>query len=241
MSGQFSTNLEELAAYHLGQWSGARDHLRVDAPEFELPAAMRDLAASAGPAFFAWQEALAFAPILFVLARRSDGAAPAGLEAFFADKASQRTSRLQAAYALPDASRARRTRGTALDLSQPEWSAQPAGPDAHRLHLNGDPAAPFGYLWKSAALAFAQPGRICIRGVLYAGGLSIGLLSGETWADQIPVTHEGPFEVFLKSPEGATSLIFSNNDNGTGAADATIDCAEFNPGEWRFALNSSLA
>lgn len=229
MSGQFSTNLEELAAYHLGQWSGARDYLRVDAPEFELPAALRDLAAAAGPAFVAWQEGFAFAPILFVIARRSDGTSPVGLEAFVADKASQRMSRLRGSYALQNASPARRIRGTALDLSQPEWAAQPAGPDAHRLHLNGDPAAPFGYLWKSAALAFAPPGCICVRGVLYAGGLSIGLLSGETWADQIPVTRVGPFEVLLRIPDGTTSLIFSNNDNGSGPADATIDCAEFIP------------
>lgn len=226
LSGQFSSNLEELAAYHLGQWSGARDYLRVDTPEFVLPATARDLVSAIGAAAIAWQEGFAFAPILFVLARRADGVAPPGLETFAADKSSARQSTLSRSYSLAVEAPLRRVRGTAIDLSRSEWSSDAASPDVGRLHLNASASAAFGYLWRSPALNLPAGSRINIRGMLYSGSLSIGLLQGDHWNDQMAVTMSGQFETFLMAPDGDVSLVFSNNDNGCGSADATIDCAE---------------
>lgn len=231
MSGQFSTNLDELVAYHLGQWSGARDYLRVDTPEFALPAAARDLASALAPAIVSWQEGFAFAPILFVLARRDDGAAPPGFERLAADKSAARRAGLGRAYGLGEATPERRVRGTAIDLALPEWSSDAVTQEAGRLHLRAVGSAASGYLWKSQPLDLPAGSRINLRGVLYAGGLSAGLLQGDQWADQMAVIRSGQFEIFVTAPGGSVSLVISNNDNGCGPADATIDCAEFTSAE----------
>ncbi|MFN7180644.1 class I SAM-dependent methyltransferase [Hyphomonas sp.] len=226
LSGQFSTNLEELTGYLLGQWSGAREYLRGDAPEFMLPSALRDLVAATGPAFVAWQEGFSFAPILFVLARRRDGTAPAGLQSFTDSKAAARRSGLQTGYRLPEAAAKKPARGMPLDLSQSEWCAPEVALESHRLHLRAGVSPAFGYLWKSPPLDLPAGSSLRLRGVLYGGSFSAGLLQAEAWVDQIPVTGVGPFELVLTPPGGTAWLVLSNNDNGGGPADAVIDCAE---------------
>lgn len=229
LSGQFSTNLEELTGYHLGQWSGARDYLRLDRPEFVLPATAHDLVAAIGPAAVAWQEGFAFAPILFVLARRTDGTVPPGFERFVAEKSAARRTGLKQTYGLSEDVPAKRMRGVAIDLSIAEWSADTVSTDAGRLHVSAAGSPAFGYLWKSNPLTLPAGSRINLRGILYSGGLSFGLLQSDHWAGQMAVIRSGQFDITVTAPDGAFSLVLSNNDTGYGAADATIDCAEYIP------------
>lgn len=228
MSGQFSTNLEELAAYSLGEWSGARDYLRADAPEFELPRAASDLAQTLSPAAIAWQEGFAFAPILFVLARRSDGTAPAGLPAYTTAVAEARRRGLADTYGLQDASHGPRRRGHSLDLDDPEWHAEGVASAGGRLQIDADASGPFAYLWRSKAMDAQMRAQIRVRGALLSGGLSAGLLQADTWTAQQSTTSPGPFELTLEVPPGTGfNLIICNNDNGCGPAVADIDCVEF--------------
>jgi SAM-dependent methyltransferase len=232
MSGQFSTNLEELLAYQLGQWSGARDYLRRDAPEFDLPAGASQLVSALGAAASVWQEGFAFAPILCVLARRSDGAAPAGFAAYAAARKMDRNARLHASYDLP-VRRPRSVRGRPLDLAQADWASVGAQLCGSRLEIDGRGEAPFAYLWRSADFQEPAASALCVRGVLFEGGISIGLLAGDTWASQVVVTTDGPFEVSLDMPAGMTvRLLVCNNDMGRGGGVADIDCASVSSAGW---------
>lgn len=228
MAGQFSTNLEELAAYSLGEWSGARDYLRLDAPEFELPCAASDLAQALSPAVIAWQEGFAFAPILFVLARRTDGTAPAGLAAYTAGIAEARRRRLAGTYRLQPTSHRIPRRGQAIDLGDPEWRDEGVVSAGGRLQIDADAAAPFAYLWRSRAIDAPAGALVRVRGLLFSGGVSAGLLRTNSWAAQQSASSPGPFELILEiSPGAGCNLIISNNDDGCGPAVADIDCAEF--------------
>jgi SAM-dependent methyltransferase len=182
MAGQFSTNLEELMAYQLGHWSGARDYLRADAPEFALPVAAKELSAGLGPVAVSWQDGFAFAPILFVLARRADGTAPLGLDAFLREKTAARTQTLAAAYQLSDDSDAPRRRGRTLDLTAPEWRSEGAAIDGARLQIDAEDAGEFAYLWRSSPLDLSTGCEIRVRGVILSGGLFAGLLYDEAWS-----------------------------------------------------------
>lgn len=228
MAGQFSTNLEELLAYQLGHWSGARDYLRADMPEFELPIAAKSLAAALSQVAIIWQEAFAFAPILFVLARRSDGTAPAGIAAYAASTGSARMTALRTAYGLADTAVAPRTgRGEALDLSAPEWTGDGNRQQGGRLLVDAAGIAPFAYLWRSQSLTAAPGAVIRVRGVLLQGSISSGLLAADRWAAQLAVTRRGAFEISLPVPaDGLFQLVICNNDTGCGTAIADIDCAE---------------
>lgn len=228
MAGQFSTNLEELLAYQLGHWSGARDYLRVDAPEFELPFAAKALAAALGPAAISWQEGFAFAPILFVLARRADGRAPAGFAAYAEAFAGTRRTALSAAYGLPEqAVQPRRARGMALDLSAKDWAAEGTHLQGGRVLIDATGAAPFAYLWRSQTLSAPAGSTISVRGVLRKGSITAGLLASELWTAQASAMAVGVFEIDLLVPaSGEFHLVICNNDNGCGPATADIDCAE---------------
>lgn len=235
MAGQFSTNLEELLAYQLGHWSGARDYLRADTPEFELPSAAKALATALSPAVISWQEGFAFAPILFVLARRSDGAAPAGFSAFADATRSARTDALGKAYGLAaKTAPPRRNRGEALDLSEPEWSSDGVHHQGGRLLIDAAGAAPFAYLWRSMSMPLTAGAAIRVRGVLMQGGLSAGLLVSDQWSAQTSIAPPGAFEVILPiATDGPLQLVICNNDTGCGAAVADIDCVELlTAGTW---------
>jgi SAM-dependent methyltransferase len=227
MAGQFSTNLEELAAYSLGEWSGARDYLRIDSPEFELPFAASNLAQSLGPAVISWQEGFAFAPILFVLARRSDGSAPSGLAAHTASVADARRRSLAITYRLQHTPPGPRRRGQVVNLADSEWRAEGISLAGDRLQIDATDSEPFSYLWRSQPIDAPTGALIRVRGVLLSGGLSAGLLEADCWTAQESATSPGPFELTLRaSPEAIFNLIICNNDNGGGPALADIDCVE---------------
>ncbi len=228
LAGQFSTNLEELLAYQLGHWSGARDYLRADTAEFELPSAARELAAALGPALSSWQEGFAFAPILFVLARRSDGPAPPGYPTYAAQVSSARQTALNHTYRLEEEQLTpRHRRGESLDLSEPEWSDTGTRLNGGRILLDAGPAAPFAYLWRSHPLALTAGSIVRLRGMVLQGGLAAGLLEADRWAAQASVTQTGPFEISLTVRADITAqLVISNCNDGCGPAVADIDCAE---------------
>ena len=231
LTGQYSTNLEELLAYHLGHWSGVRDYVRTDAPTFELPRFAKDLISAIGPAAAAWQEDFCFAPILFVLARRSDGSARTEVNDYIKDNAATRSLNLRRLYSIPESTGLSCVRGTALDLSRSDWSSAEVELDPqHRLHLKALDLPEFGYLWRSTSLELEAADSIRVRGVLYAGSFTAGLLQRDKWADQAAVTSPGPFEIVLNLPDGPVSLVLSNNARGYGPADAVVDCAEWTSG-----------
>ncbi|MBI1393459.1 MAG: methyltransferase domain-containing protein [Alphaproteobacteria bacterium] len=227
ISGQFSTNLEEFLAYHQGLWSGARDYLRADAPEFTLPTASRQIARALGAAAVSWQEGFAFAPILVVLARKSGGRAPSGLSAFVESAADARRQSLNRAYGFEDGSESRRTRGTALDLSNTDWISEASELQGGRLRLDARGADAFSYLWRSPPLPLAPGSVVRVRGAVTKGGLSAGLLQEDRWSVQSAIGYPGPFELVLPASAGpAPHLLFCNNDNGCGPVEADIDCVE---------------
>ena len=227
VAGQFSSNLEELIAYHFGHWSGARDYLRVDQPEFALPAAAKHLVAAIGAAAGDWQEAFATAPIMFVLARRSDGNAPAGLADHLRAQTERRRARIAATYGLEAAPGRLPVRGTAMDLNAPDWCAEGVTYAGNRLRIDAGGAAPFGYLWRSQSLELPAGTVVRIRGVLLKGGLSAGLIAEERWAAQKACQSSGQFELSLEVPAGKpVQLVICNNDSGSGGAIADVDVVE---------------
>ena len=214
-------------ARRFGEWSGARDYLRADAPEFELPRAASDLAQTLSPAAIAWQEGFAFAPILFVLARRGDGTAPAGLPAYTAAVAEACRRGLADTYGLQEASHVPRRRGPSVDLADPEWHAEGVVSAGGRLPIDADTSGPFAYLSRSKAMDAQTRAQIRVRGALLSGDLSAGLLQADTWMAQQSTTSPGPFELTLEVPPGTClNLIICNNDIGCGPAVADIDCVE---------------
>jgi len=70
VSGQYSMNLNEVAAYHSGKWRGARDYLTGTSPQVELTSSLVNLLSAVGPAVAAWEASCAMAPILYVVAGR---------------------------------------------------------------------------------------------------------------------------------------------------------------------------
>lgn len=225
--GQYSTNLDELMAYHLGNWSGARDYLRQENPEWVLPSKAKYVAEAVSPAMVFWQQRFAFAPILFVLARRADGTDCDGLEAFKSQVFKSSQQSLNTAYALRDGPAPVRTRGRSIDLASPEWSADAAAIEGSRLRIDAQGTPAFGYLWRSAPFQLPPNSVVRIRGVVFEGGLGAGLQRMDRWVSQAAVLKPGPFEITLELESDASArLVICNNDSGSGGAVADVDCAE---------------
>ncbi|MEE2691458.1 MAG: class I SAM-dependent methyltransferase [Pseudomonadota bacterium] len=223
--GQYSMNLHELAAYHLGRWSGARDYARADAPQVVLPAAAAELARAMATVATAWEEAAAFAPILRVFAVRKGEAAPPGLVSMQAARRARIAARLSGVYGVGGGARSG-VRGEPAPLSTAAWRDE-------RLELAGGGArfsgraAPYAYLWKSPPVSLDAGDEIRLRGKLYAGGVSVGLQKDGVWATTAAADRKGVFELAVAAPAaGVYEIVVANHNPADAPTDVDLDRIE---------------
>jgi SAM-dependent methyltransferase len=218
--GQYSMNLHELAAYHLGAWRGARDYMAKDEPAFELDGELCDLIAELSPAIAAWEAQCAMAPIVRVIARRKGSSSSlraarlAALEGQWADIANA------------DAPPA--PRGAMLSLvDQTDYRAPNARLEGGQLELTGQPEGRFTYAWTSKPISLAAGARVALRGKLRAGGFSFGLLRQDAWSGLARCARPGLVELILTAPERAAYRLVLSNELPPGAQlDLTVDAVE---------------
>ena len=108
----------------------------------------------------------------------------------------------------------------ALDSKQPVASLQPA--DLHFVApivrhtaagwtIDGQAEAKYSYLIQSKPRRLEAASRVLITGHITRGGLTVGLLKGDRWADQRNVDAEGDFRVVLEpASSGSYAIAIAN-------------------------------
>jgi hypothetical protein len=75
---------------------------------------------------------------------------------------------------------------------------------------------PFLYLVEMKPRLLKKDTVVIAQGHVEYGGLSFGLVRGDQWIAQVPVTHSGPFAVVVLVPEDAEyKVVLANNLTGT--------------------------
>lgn len=117
-------------------------------------------------------------------------------------------------------------RGDSLDFEYSEFADPTFAIDLRRARLVGA-AGHSAYLWKSRAIALASGQVIRLRGRLYAGGLTLGLLKDDAWSVQAHVTAPGLIEIECGPPApGDYQIVIANLVEGEEITDADLDGLE---------------
>lgn len=225
VAGQYSMSLPEVIGYNIGEWSGARDYLMEDDPAVELPALAALMAAELSPLVAAWEEQFAFGPILRVLAVRSGAPRPPGLASVKERRRSRILSGLEAHFGDIGARPRVRKRGRDIGFAA---SFADAGAREHKcgVRFTGSPAS-YAYLWKSVPIALGAGEKLRLRGRLYAGGFTFGLLQNGQWNGSINFDAAGLFELDVAAASaGEFEAVIANNNPAAGATDFDLDHLE---------------
>lgn len=220
--GQFTANIYELAAYHLGSWLGARSYLSGADDAVEMPAAVKAWLDAIAPGLAYAEEAFSFAPIIRVIAVREEDSTPRALAAY-QDAQHRRTVERLLSLARRSMDEAQERRGRTMSFESPTYIDPIAELKHGRLSVNGAPSAPFAYLWKSAATELNAGDIVRLRGRLYGGGISFGLQTNERWGETCVCEAPGPFELAVRvATSGLHDVVIANqSENGT---ETNVDC-----------------
>ena len=231
--GQYSTNLYEFIAYHLGRWSGARDYARADAPAVELPSAAMALAQTLSPLIRAWEEASSFAPILRVFAMRKGEAHPPGVAEMRAARRARIETQLAGVYGIAAAGESLLRRGEPIAFSDLAWrdAALEIGGEGGARY-SGRAETPYAYLWKSKPIYLKKGDAARLRGRLYGGGASLGLLAEGEWAATAVIERPGAFELSAAAlSDGPHEIVIANHNASASLTDVDFDRIERAPYE----------
>lgn len=225
ITGQYSMNLPEVIGYNIGAWSGARGYRAKDDPTVELPALAAQIAAAWSPLAAAWEEAFALGPILRVIAGRRGAPHPPGLGEARERRRSRIMAGLEAHYGdLGSRARANR-RGRAVGFAA-SFSDGAVRLSDIGVSFTGSPA-PFAYIWKSVPVALEAGEALRLRGRLYAGGLTFGVLKNGEWGGAANLDAAGPFELeVMAGSSGAVEAVIANNNPAAGVTDIDLDHLE---------------
>lgn len=222
--GQYSMNLEEVLGYHFGRWSGARDYLAAEQVGFELPGMTRQICEKLSSVIATWENAHAFAPIMRVFAVRSDGKVPAGFANWEQQRKAGMTSELEVNYGLAPSVSPLSGFGTPISFEANSWMSPQVLISGGRLRistLSTDPGG--GYLWLSDRTELEAGGVVRISGLLFTGGLSVGLLCDDKFVASDISDSAGAFclELPVEASQSYTIAI-SNHSAESNATQAEI-------------------
>jgi hypothetical protein len=98
------------------------------------------------------------------------------------------------------------------------------------VQVDGMADAPFTYLIRSRDTDRQDGACVLIEGELREGGFTAGLLEGEQWAVQLPVTEKGRFRILLNPPSGGRfALVLANYLPYSKRTSFTVDRAVWLP------------